>query len=109
MTLKPLGHEDLSDLEIAQRCADPHRQLVDASTNVVRLSDGVVVKFGWNVTVEEACNQRRAFELLDRNIARVPQVYHGFSLSNGQGLPDSGYIVMEYIYGKVLGEGVGGR
>jgi hypothetical protein len=104
MTLKPLGHEDLSDLEIAQRCADPHRQLVGAATNVVRLSDNVVVKFGWNVTAEEACNQRRAFELLDRNIVRVPQVYHNFSLSNGQGLPDSGYIVMEYIHGKVLGE-----
>ncbi|PVH85952.1 hypothetical protein DL98DRAFT_511042 [Cadophora sp. DSE1049] len=104
MTRKPLGHEDLSDLEIVQRCADPHRQLVGASKNVVRLSDDAVVKFGWNVTAEEACNQRRAFELLDRNIVRVPQVYHDFTLSNGQGWPDSGYIVMEYIHGKLLGE-----
>ncbi|KAL5324864.1 hypothetical protein ACEPPN_005983 [Leptodophora sp. 'Broadleaf-Isolate-01'] len=53
---------------------------------------------------EEAGNQRRAFELLDRNIVRVLQVYHYFTLSNGQGWPDSGHIVMEYIHGKVLGE-----
>jgi len=105
MTLSPLSHEDLCDSEIVQRCADPHPQLIGASKNVVRLSDDVVVKFGWNVTAEEASNQRRAFELLDRNIVRVPQVYRYFSQSNGQGWPKSGYIVMEYIRGKVLGEG----
>ncbi|KAH8770666.1 hypothetical protein F5882DRAFT_381810 [Hyaloscypha sp. PMI_1271] len=90
MTLSPLSHEDLCDLEIVQRCADPHRQLVGASKNVVRLSDDVVVKFGWNVTAEEASNQRRAFELLDRKIARVPQVYRHFSQSNGLGWPKPG-------------------
>jgi thiamine kinase-like enzyme len=31
-------------------------------------------------------------------------VYRYFSQSNGQGWPKSGYIVMEYIRGKVLGE-----
>jgi hypothetical protein len=87
MTLSPLSHGDLCDSEIVQRCADPHRQLVGASKNVVRLSDDLVVKFGWNVTAEEASNQRRAFELLDRNIVRVPQVYRYFSQSNGQGWP----------------------
>ncbi|KAH8752606.1 kinase-like domain-containing protein [Hyaloscypha finlandica] len=104
MTLSPLSHEDLCDSEIVQRCADPHRQLVGASKNVVRLSDDVVVKFGWNVAAEEASNQRRTFELLDRKIARVPQVYRYFSQSNRLGWPKSGYIVMEYIRGKVLGE-----
>jgi hypothetical protein len=104
MTLNPLNHEDLCDSEIVQHCADPHRQLVGASKKVVRLSDDTVVKFGWNVTAEEASNQRRAFELLDRNIVRVPQVYRYFSQNNGQGWPKSGYIVMEYIRGKVLGE-----
>ena len=104
MTLKPLGHEELSDMEIVQRCADPHRELVGTLENVVKLSNDVVVKFGWNVSVEEACNQRRAFELLDRNIVRIPRVYRHFTQSNGDGWPDSGYLVMEYIPGKVLGE-----
>jgi len=64
----------------------------------------VVVKFGFSVTAEEASNQRRAFELLSPKIIRVPQVYRYFNVSNEQGWPDTGYIVMEYIDGKVLGE-----
>ena len=103
MTLSPLHHEDLSDLEIVQRCADPHRQLVSTTPHVVKLSDDVVVKFGMNVTAEEASNQTRAFELLDQAIVRVPQVYRYFNVSK-QGSHDSGYIVMEYIHGKVYGE-----
>jgi thiamine kinase-like enzyme len=62
-----------------------------------------VVKFGLNVTAEEASNQTRAFELLDQAIIRVPQVYRYFNVSK-QGSHDSGYIVMEYIHGKVYGE-----
>jgi hypothetical protein len=94
MALKLLLHEDLSDSQIVQRCADPHRQLVSTTPQVVKSSDDVVVRFGLKVTAEEASIQQRAFELLDQAIVRVPQVYRSFNVSK-QGSHDSGYIVME--------------
>ena len=60
------------------------------------------MKFGWGVTAEEADNQRKAFELLDRNIVRVPRLYRYFTRSEGKGFPPTGFIVMEYIHGEVL-------
>ena len=96
--------EDLSNDEIVQRCRHPHRKLLGTTGRIVRLSDKTVVKFGWGVTAEEADNQRRAFELLDNSIVRVPEVYRYFSRSNAKSDPDSGYLVMEYIHGQALDE-----
>ena len=100
------SHEDLTDSDIVQRCADSQREVVGTTGNVVKISDDVVVKFGWNVTEEEASNQTRAFELLDQRIVRVPKVHRYFKIfGTDQGWPpDTGYIVMEYIEGKVFGE-----
>ncbi|TVY90081.1 hypothetical protein LAWI1_G007131 [Lachnellula willkommii] len=95
-------HEDLSDQDIVQHCSDPNRQVVGVvGSTVVKLSEEVVVKFGWRVTAEEADNQRKAFELLDRNIVRVPQLYRYFTRSDERGFPPTGYIVMEYIHGEI--------
>jgi thiamine kinase-like enzyme len=102
----PLG-DDLSNDEIVQRCHDPRRELLGTTHQtgrVVRLTEKTVVKFGWGVTAEEADNQRRAFELLDNRIIRVPEVYRYFSRSHAKGDPESGYLVMEYIHGEVLDE-----
>ncbi|TVY55478.1 hypothetical protein LCER1_G004565 [Lachnellula cervina] len=102
MALQRPRHEDLSDLEIVQHCSDPNRQLVGVvGSTVLKLSEEVVVKFGWNVTAEEADNQRKAFELLDRSIVRIPQLYRYFSRSDEKGFPPTGYIVMEYIHGEI--------
>ncbi|OJJ42083.1 hypothetical protein ASPZODRAFT_35783, partial [Penicilliopsis zonata CBS 506.65] len=64
---------------------------------VIRVSDDKVVKWGPDVTQEEAENQRIAYELLDSRIVRVPRVYDFFSDEQGRG-----YIVMELIEGKIL-------
>lgn len=98
-------HEDLSDSQIAELCFDPDRQIVGGLLEgnlVVKLSEKVVVKFGSGVTVEEADNQRKAFELLDCSIVRVPRLYRYFTQSRSHGYPPTGFIVMEYIHGEVL-------
>jgi len=55
-----------------------------------------VIKFGAGVTKEEANNQRTAFEVLDPALVRVPELYRYFDK------PPFGYIMMEYIEGKIL-------
>ncbi|TVY19750.1 hypothetical protein LARI1_G002452 [Lachnellula arida] len=95
-------HEDLSDQEIVQHCSDPNRQVVGVvGSAVVKLSEEVVVKFGCGVTAEEADNQKKAFELLDRNNVRVPQLYRFFTHDMRDGFPPFGFIVMEYIHGEI--------
>jgi hypothetical protein len=95
----PLEH--LSDSQIVQHCSDPNRQSIGKFENVVKLSEEVVVKFGWGVTAEEADNQRTAFKLLDRGIVRVPKLYRFFTRSDKESLLVTGYIVMEYIHGQI--------
>ncbi|KAG9228248.1 hypothetical protein BJ875DRAFT_389777, partial [Amylocarpus encephaloides] len=63
--------------------------------NIVKLSDEAVVKFGKGVKEEEAKNQRRASELIDPNIVRVPIIYQFF-------IKERGYLVLEYMHGSVL-------
>lgn len=96
--------EDLSDSEIVRRCLDPNRQVVGGvmyGNRVVKLSEEIVVKFGRGVTVEEVDNQRKALELLDRNIVRVPQVYRYFT-QPAEGYPPRGFLVMEYVHGDII-------
>lgn len=69
---------------------------------MVKLSEEVVVKFGGGVTIEEANNQSKVFELLHHNIVCVPQVYRFFDRILNCGYPPSGFIVIGYVYGKVL-------
>jgi len=96
--------EDLDNSEIVKRCFDSSRQIVGGVFHgnlVVKLSEEIVVKFGWGVTVDEADNQRKAFELLDHNIVRVPQVYRYFT-QLVEGYSPRGFIVMEYIHGDII-------
>jgi hypothetical protein len=105
MTLRGAHHENLSDSEIARFCFDPNRQIVGGLKEgnlVIKLSDDVVVKFGLGVTIEEANNQRRAFELLDCSIVRVPRLYRFFTQDNPEPFPPTGFIVMEYIHGETV-------
>ena len=100
MELLSTRPEDLSDSEIIERCFNPNRQVIGGlmyGNRVVKLSEEIVVKFGRGVTAEEADNQRRVTELLDRNIVRIPQVYRFFTRLV-KGAP-RGFLVMEYIHG----------
>jgi thiamine kinase-like enzyme len=103
MAFQGAQHQHLSDLEIVQRCLAPNRQIIGGvGALVIKLSEEVVVKFGWNVTAEEANNQRKAFDLLDPRIVRIPQIYRYFTHNTQDGFPPTGFIVMEYIQGKIL-------
>jgi hypothetical protein len=86
---------DSPDDELIAYCANPPvSQILGGApygNKVIRLSDDQVIKFGIVVTREEAENRKRAFDLVDRNIVRVPRVDRFFE--DGSGL---GYLVMEY-------------
>lgn len=56
-----------------------------------------MVKWGLDVTKEEAENQRMAYELVDSCIVCIPHGYAFFSDEWGWG-----YIVMEFIEGKAI-------
>jgi serine/threonine protein kinase len=81
----------------------------------VKLSDAAVMKYGKNVHSEEAANLRRAFELLDPAVVRVPRVYRYFerrrsippsyfneSMTFPGFVETTGYLVMEYIHGSCI-------
>jgi aminoglycoside phosphotransferase len=87
-----------SDSEVASLCRNPNAILSgdpDARC-LVKLSNEVVVKFGWSVTPEEAANQAFAYDYSHSCDLKVPRVFRYFRLS------DVGYIVMEYIGGTSL-------
>lgn len=97
-------HRDLSESEIVGLCSDPNRQIIGGDTYgnlVVKLSDEVVVKFGVGVKADEYYNQRKAFDLLNPSIVRVPRTYRFFT-QNSPGIPPIGFLVMQYIHGEVL-------
>ena len=89
-----LYHETATDDEIVAYCLNPNSVSLSKApygNNVVKISDNVVVKFGVGVKEEEANNQKRAYELIDHNIVRVPFVYRFFTKDQ------LGYIVMKYM------------
>lgn len=91
--------KDFEQASVIACCADPlpGNILSQYGKRVIRISDHAVVKWGPDVTKEEAENQRIAYELLDKHIVRVPRVFRFFSDER-----DWGYIVMEFIDGKVI-------
>ncbi|KAH7317276.1 hypothetical protein BKA65DRAFT_111966 [Rhexocercosporidium sp. MPI-PUGE-AT-0058] len=94
-----LDHKTASNDEIAAYCSNPnHTSLSEAcyDNHVVKLSEGAVVKFGIGVKEEEAKSLRRAYELVDHDIVRIPFVYRFFIKAQ------QGYIVMEYMQGRVI-------
>jgi len=100
MTSRP----PFSDTEVIRRCFDTNRQVLSGVTSgnyVIKLSETVVVKFGKGVSLGEADNQIKAFELLNRTVVRVPRVYRYFEHS-GEGAVLMGFLVMEYIHGEII-------
>lgn len=91
--------EDFQQAYVISCCANPSSGSIISQygKRVIKISDRHVVKWGPNITKEEAENQRIAYELLDHHIVRVPRVYDFFSDEKGYG-----YIVMEFIEGKVI-------
>lgn len=81
-------------------CADPSPCDIVSQhgKRIIKISDNTVVKWGPDVTEEEAENQRIAYELVDSRIVRVPRVYT-FFFSDERGW---GYIVIEFIEGNVI-------
>ncbi|KAF1832346.1 hypothetical protein BDW02DRAFT_454737, partial [Decorospora gaudefroyi] len=63
---------------------------------VVRITDGLAVKFGYFVTAREFRNQQVAQRSLDASIVHVPTA-HRFILKGG-----IGYIMMDYVNGATL-------
>jgi len=99
MTTDTYLFKNLSESDIIQRCYDPNRQIVGGvryGNYVIKISEEVVVKFGQGVSAEEAENQRKAFEILNKSVVRVPRLYHYFTRNN------KGFLVMEYIHGEVF-------
>lgn len=58
---------------------------------IIRISDHQVVQWGLDVT------KKMAYDLVDTRIVRIPRVYAFFSDEQSYG-----YIVMEFIGGKVI-------
>lgn len=102
MTLEANRNSSSSNSDIVQRCLQPERQIIGGLPHgnlVVKLSVDTVVKFGPGVSKEEADNQRRAFELLDGSVVRVPRIIDFFTWTeDGR---TTGYLVMEYIDGDI--------
>lgn len=97
----------LSDDEIVRLCqlhlAQQSQPLSNASSGrkVIKVADGVVVKFGLGVTYQEASAQKLVFERVDQNIVRIPRVYRFFSRKD-MGYWSTGYLIMEHIEGENL-------
>lgn len=94
--------ENFSQSSIIELCARPVAAVwlndPRSSNRVLKLSQHCVVKYGPGVTEIEADNQRRAFELLDPAIVRVPRVYSFFTHQR------TGYLLMEFIEGERLSQ-----
>lgn len=95
MASSSFHHDTITDAELVALCSDPNREIVGNMPYVVKISDRALVKYGIGVREEEANNLRRAYELLDRDVVRVPRVHRFFMHE------DKGYLVMEYIDGRI--------
>lgn len=91
--------EDFQQASVIASCVNPlpGNIVSQYGKRIIRISDHAVVKWVPDVTKDEAENQRIAYELVDSRIVRVPRVYFFFSDER-----DWGYIVMEFIEGKII-------
>jgi serine/threonine protein kinase len=71
---------------------------------VVKLSDGIVAKFGHGVTASEAETQKFAHQNANPSIVHVPQVYRFFQRNHPPWHCPKGYLFMEYVPGQLLRE-----
>lgn len=78
-----------SDKELVSFC----KEHCSNGNRLVRLTDTIIIKFGFDVTLPEVVTQQYVWEYTDRNIFHVPEPYRFFQ----EGC--IGYFVMEYING----------
>ncbi|KAK6433348.1 hypothetical protein LTR95_010473 [Oleoguttula sp. CCFEE 5521] len=93
---------------IKERCrlADRNTDLIrtlDMINPVLRLTEGVVVKFGIGVMPSEACALQFAHDHLDPMIVKVPKMIQFFSDESNSPW-STGYLVMEFMSGTPLDE-----
>lgn len=95
------SYHTLSNESIRALCTNPPlERLISGEkrgNRILKISNSLVVKYGFSVTEEEARNQRRASQLLNPDIVRVPQVQRFFRDDSGKG-----YLVMDFVEGKVV-------
>ncbi|KAF2420969.1 hypothetical protein EJ08DRAFT_702309 [Tothia fuscella] len=72
----------------------------DEGTQVIKISDDIVVKWG-SLTASEVATQEFAYRNFDSTICRVPKVYRYFHDALDQSF-SRGYLFMEYLNGWVL-------
>ena len=91
--------EDIQPASVIACCANPSPENIVSQygKRIIKISDHQVVKWGPDITNEEAENQQIAYERVDKSIVRIPRVYAFFSDEQG-----CGYIVMEFIKGKII-------
>lgn len=94
-------YKTASEEDFSRFCSrlNPTRTIIselEGGHSIIRVSDDVVVKCGFGVTQHEADNQRKAFQLINQTIMRVPRVYRYVAWSN------IGYLVIEFINGEPL-------
>lgn len=94
-----LPEADFQPASVIACCANPLPENIISQygKRIIKISDHQVVKWGPDITKEEAENQQIAYERVDRRIVRIPRVYAFFSDEQGWG-----YIVMELIKGKII-------
>ena len=100
MEVEALQYSDeMTEDELVAFSRDPKRETLHAlqgsGRRVVKVSDQKVMKFGLGIREEEAEMQKLAGRVIDPLILRVPLVYRFFARGR------SGYILMEYIHGRV--------
>ena len=73
--------EDFQQATIIACCENPLPGIIVSQygKRIIRISDQHVVKWGPDVTKEEAEAQRTAYELVDSRIVRIPRAYTFFS------------------------------
>ncbi|KAH7394027.1 hypothetical protein DE146DRAFT_115060 [Phaeosphaeria sp. MPI-PUGE-AT-0046c] len=96
-----LDRDTASDEELVRHCSrsNPTRDVIhelDGGLSVIRISNDTVVKYGYGVAYEEFVSQQNAYDLIDKNVIRVPRVHRFFTYMH------IGYIVMEYMDGNTL-------
>lgn len=94
-----LQKEDFQPASVIACCANPLPENIVSQygKRIIKISDHEAVKWGPDVTNEEAENQQIAYKRVDRRIVRIPRVYAFFSDEQGWG-----YIVMEFIKGRII-------
>jgi serine/threonine protein kinase len=93
---------EVLDYKLIEYCLScPKSCLIGGSkygNRVIKISNGnKVVKLGPSISFHESVNQKRALELVDPRIVKIPRVHGFFTDDRGRG-----YIVMEFIEGEMI-------